>query len=43
MTNDLMKLEPCYGTAYIRHLNGLYLAMNDSGICLSRDRFLWRI
>lgn len=38
-----MKLEPCYGTAYIRHLNGLYLAMNDSGICLSRDRFLWRI
>ncbi|MBR2651186.1 MAG: hypothetical protein IKD45_05950 [Clostridia bacterium] len=39
----LSKFEPCYGTAYIRHMRGLYLAMDDKGICLSRERFLWRI
>ena len=43
MTNEIHKVEPCYGTAYIRHINGLYLAMNNDGICFSKERFLWRI
>lgn len=40
---DLNRIDPCYGTTYIRHINGLYLAIENNEICLSRESFLWRI
>ena len=43
MRNSFNKLKPCFGTTYIRHINGLYLGMKDNTLCLSNERFLWRI
>ncbi|MBQ8689627.1 MAG: hypothetical protein IJ515_04610 [Clostridia bacterium] len=43
MRNKIKLIEPCYGTAYIRHINGLYLSMKDGNICLSKERFLWSV
>lgn len=43
MKNQLQIIKPCYGTTYIRHINGLYLNMNNGLLCLSSERFLWRI
>ncbi len=40
---ESVKMLPCYGTTYIRHANGLYLAIEDNGICLSSKAFLWRV
>ncbi len=43
MKNNIKKNEPCYGTTYIRHVNGLYLTMTDNTLSLSKERFLWKI
>lgn len=43
MRNKIKLIEPCYGSTYIRHINGLYLSMKDGIISLSKDRFLWSI
>lgn len=43
MRITIKSIEPCYGTTYIRHINGLYLVMKDSSLALSNERFLWRI
>ena len=43
MKSNFYKLQPCYGTTYIRHINGLYLGMKDKTLCLSNERFLWRV
>ena len=43
MRTNLQKLKPCYGTTYIRHINGLYLGMKDKTLHLSTERFLWKI
>lgn len=43
MKSNFNKLKPCFGTTYIRHINGLYLGMKDNTLCLSNERFLWII
>lgn len=43
MKSIIKSIEPCYGTTYIRHINGLYLGMKEGSLALSNERFLWRV
>jgi hypothetical protein len=43
MLINFNNLNPCYGTTYIRHINGLYLGIIDNTLQLSNERYLWRI
>ncbi len=43
MLSDFKILSPCYGTTYIRHINGLYLGIKDNTLLLSNERYLWRV
>ena len=43
MKTNFSKIDQCFGTTYIRHINGLYLSICDNILCLSKERFLWRI
>ena len=29
MINNIQPFNPCYGTTYIRHINGLYLTVEE--------------
>ena len=43
MLTNFNNLNPCYGTTYIRHINGLYLGIIDNTLQLSNERYLWRV
>lgn len=43
MESNIKLFEACYGITYIRHINGLYLAMKHRKLVLSSERFLWRV
>ena len=42
-SNELTAFDAFFGSTYIRHINGLYLAIENENVCLSRERFLWRV
>lgn len=41
MKNNFNLLKPCFGTTYIRHINGLYLAIKNNKACLTTEKYLW--
>lgn len=43
MKLNIELIKPCYGTTYIRHINGLYLKIDGNSFNLSAERFLWKI